>query len=508
MKMGFNGVYMAAILSFEAVVSIGFVASAAAQRDLGTITQGGEIESKVGSAARAEAFQKAITGAPGSAEAWMNWADFSLERFRILDLLLRSTQSGMAVVLRLEAEGSQSGNESREALLRRSAMADPEQAGIWGELGVEQLHRGMRKEAAASLKIAQDHQPSGSWTLRLEAMMAATQGQWKEAEARLFELGGHSQTTLRNVFQSWPRALVPRKEASGALWDCMRSGSTGCLEKIDFPQRKIPSDEEQLFAEERWEELAARPEPLLAAGWFRRGVALAELNNCPRAIPGLERGLEPGAETAAYWLERCYASEAERAAARLRGLGDQAVFHRVQGDFLVRVKQDAQAATGEYLKARQLEPQNPVLSERLAQAYMSFGDMPQAKQAAHEAVSLDPRRPGALRLLASIAMNERDYSVALDSLNKMLALRPNDGWTRVQLGIAYAQTEQPQRALDCLQTALAAGYPDERGVLHAMLARALRKLGREQDAQAAAAEASRLSDLFQQHGQKSIDDHQ
>lgn len=456
----------------------------------------------------AEALQIAIARAPSSPDTWMRWADFSLERFRILDLQLRSTQSGMAVVLRLEAEGAQSGNESRELLLGRSATADPEQAGIWGELGVEQLRRGMRQEAAASLKIAQDHQPSGSWTLELEAMMAAARGQWKEAEARLFELGGHSQATLRNAFQSWPRDLVPQKEASSALWDCVQSGSTACLQKIDFPQSEIPQNEEQLFAQERWERIVAQPEPLLPAAWFRRGVALAELNDCPRAIPALERGLEPGAETAAYWVERCYASEAERAAARLGGLGDQAVFHRVQGDFLVRVKQDAQAATSEYLKAQQLEPQNPVLSERLAQAYMSLGDMPQAKQAAHEAVSLDPRRPAALRLLASIAMNERDYSGALDSLNKMLALRPNDAWTRVQLGIAYAQTEQPQRALDYLQIALAAGYPDERGALHAMLARALRKLGREQEAQTAAAEANRLSDLFHQHGQKSIDDHQ
>ena len=454
-----------------------------------------------------EAFQTAISRAPGSAEAWMRWADFGLERFRILDLQLRSTQSGMAVVLRLEAEGSQSGSESRESLLRRSATADPEQAGIWGELGVEQLRRGMREEAGSSLKTAQDHQPNGSWTLQLEAMIAATQLNWKEAEARLSELGGHSPAVFQNTMKAWPHELVPPKKVSGAVWDCVRSSSTACLQKIDFPQSESPRDEEQLFAEERWEELAARPEPSLPASWFRRGVALAELNDCPRAIPALERGLEPEAETAAYWLERCYASEAERAAARLRSMGDQAIFHRVQGDFLVRVKQEAQAATSEYLKAQQLEPQNPVLSERLAQAYMSLGEMPQAKQAAREALSLDPRRPAALRLLASIAMNERDYPAALESLNKMLALRPNDAWTRVQLGIAYAQTEQPERALDCLQAALAAGYPDERGALHAMLAGVLRKLGREQEAQTAAAEANRLSDLFQQHGQKSIDDH-
>jgi len=78
----------------------------------------------------------------------------------------------------------------------------------------------------------------------------------------------------------------------------------------------------------------------------------------------------------------------------------------------------------------------------------------------------------------------------------------------VQLGIAYAQTGKPQEAFANLQPALAVGYPDERGALHAMLASVLRKLGREQEAQSAAAESDRLSRLFQQHGFKSSDDHQ
>src|SRR5437016_10743563 len=62
--------------------------------------------------------------------------------------------------------------------------------------------------------------------------------------------------------------------------------------------------------------------------------------------------LGPGGETAAYWLERCYALEAERAAARIRALGNEAAFHRVRGDFLVRVKGDAQSATEDYEKAK------------------------------------------------------------------------------------------------------------------------------------------------------------
>ena len=440
----------------------------------------------------------------------MRSADFDLERFRILELKLRSSQSGMAVVLRLQAEGLYSGPETREELLRQSATADPEQQGIWGELGVEQVRRGMLHEAAATLKTAQERQPQDLWTLRLEAMIAAARGEWKQAEEHLQELGSRSSAMLREEMQSWPRNLLPHENVAGRIWNCVRDDSASCTGKTKVPANEVRDSEEQLFDEQRWEQLAAlrEPPPEVPAAWFRRGVALAQIRDCTRAIPGLERGLDAGAETAAYWLELCYASEAERSIARLGKLGNQAAFHRVRGDFLVRVNGDMQAATEEYVKARKLQPRDPLLAERLAQAYENTGDIQLAKKAARDALALEPRRAVSLRLLASIAMNERDYANALECLNKLLAIQPNVAWTRVQLGIAYAQTGQPQEALANLQLALAASYPDERGALHAMLASVLRKLGREQEAQSATAESDRLSNLFQQHGSKTVDDHQ
>lgn len=466
------------------------------------VRQGPATGRKIDHAAVVEAFQKEIARDPRSAESWMKWADFDLERFRILELQLRTSQSGMAVMLRLEAEGLHSGLETREELLRQSATADPEQRGIWGELGLEQERRGMREEAAATLKTALERQPKDSWTLRLEATMAAARSDWKQAEEHLVELGSRSPAILDSTLQAWPRNLLPKENVEDDIWECVRKNSQGCVERIRFAARQVKASEEQLFAEERWEQLTALPEPPgeVPAAWFQRGVALAQLKDCARAIPALERGLDVGAEAAAYWLELCYASEAERSIARLRESGNQAAFHRVRGDFLVRVKGDMQAATEEYVEARKLEPRDPLLAERLAQAYENIGDMQPAKLAARDALVLDPRRAVSLRLLASIAMNERDYPSALESLNKLLALRPNDGWTRVQLGIAYAQTARPQEALANLQPALAAGYPDERGALHAMLASVLHKLGREQEAQSAATESDRLSNLFQQHG--------
>jgi tetratricopeptide (TPR) repeat protein len=481
----------------------------------------------------AEAFQGGISRSPDSAELWTEWADFDLERFRILGLELRSTQGGMATVLRLEAEGLKSGPETREELLQQSATANPEQIGIWGELGVEQLRRGMREQAAAALMMARERQPQASWTVLLEAMMAAAAGDWRNAESRLLDLGGRSRAALSRAMQSWPRNLAPQEGVAGEIWECARKGSTDCLARITFSEGETSKPEEQLFAEERWDRLAAQPEPSSegtmhrapgdalkraptnsppgygqAAAWLRRGIALAELNDYERAIPALERGVEPGAETAAFWLELCYAAEAKHAVDRLSALGNRVAVHRLRGDILVRIDGDALSATEEYAKAIHLSPKDPGLSERLAQAYMSLGEMQRAQQAAREALTLDPHRRTTLRLLASIAMNEKDYPGALVLLNQMLAIDPNDAWTRVQTGIAYAQTGQAEQALRHLQPVLAAGYPDERGALHATLAGVLRKLGREQEAQNAAAEANRLSNRFQQHGQTSVDDHQ
>jgi hypothetical protein len=53
---------------------------------------------------------------------------------------------------------------------------------------------------------------------------------------------------------------------------------------------------------------------------------------------------------------------------------------------------------------------------------------------------------------------------------------------------------------------LAAGYPDQKGALHAQLASALRKLGRMDEAGQASAEASRLANAsLQSHQAEKID---
>jgi predicted Zn-dependent protease len=103
-------------------------------------------------------------------------------------------------------------------------------------------------------------------------------------------------------------------------------------------------------------------------------------------------------------------------------------------------------------------------------------------------------------------MSERDYPSALSLLGRLAEAQPEDAWMRVQQGTAYTQTGQPEEAVERLKLALDAGYPDEKGALHALLAGQLRKLGRDKDAKSASDEAVKLADAYQQQAQNKPDE--
>ena len=225
---------------------------------------------------------------------------------------------------------------------------------------------------------------------------------------------------------------------------------------------------------------------------------------CSAQIPGLERKFVLTSKSldadAAYALSVCYAIAAGDAASRLKNqVEDLAAVHRLRGDVLLRLKSDAAAATAEYQQAIALRPRDPALLERLAGAQLSAGDLDAAKQSAQSALNFNPTQLGAMQTLVTIAMSQRDYDAALPMLRQLAEQTPSDRTVAVELGTALAQTDASKEALPLLKSALDAGYPDEKGALHALLARVLHRLDRESEAQAAEAEARRLSDAYQAH---------
>jgi tetratricopeptide (TPR) repeat protein len=197
-------------------------------------------------------------------------------------------------------------------------------------------------------------------------------------------------------------------------------------------------------------------------------------------------------------LSVCYAQEAGKAAGQLETTAQDIVaVHRVRGDVLLRLKGDAAGAENEYRQALAMRNGDPALLERLAEAQLAAGDTDGAKASAQAALVIDPHRREALRTLASMATSNRDYDQALPWLRQLAAETPGDTTVQVELAKALAQMGASQEAVNLLLPVLASGYPDEKGALHALLGRALRKLGREAEAIKAEAEARRLSDAFQ-----------
>ncbi|MGA2809615.1 MAG: tetratricopeptide repeat protein [Terracidiphilus sp.] len=426
------------------------------------------------------------------------WASYSLERFRILERSLRTTRQGEAVALRVEAASRPEGSKDRESLLQESATAYPEQRGIWGELGSAQLELQMSSEAAQSLQQAETREPEGTETLQLEALVAGLEGDTEEAAKRLTMLAARSPAELQAGLALLRIALPPGSRLRGIALECLRNPLSCRLVSLP-PPNPTQRPAGNLYADGRWEPLVAMREPATPAGpeWLWRGVAFAKTGHCRQAVPPLERGLVSDNLVAGFWLEICYSGEAGRSVERLRAEQDQAAYHRLHADLLMRLQGNPAAARPEYDEALKTSPEDPLLLERLAEAYLATGDTEHARTAAQAALAVDPHRVEALRTLSAAAMSERDYDQALPSLRRLAVETPQDAFVAAQLGTALAGTGNYPEALDWLAQSLAHGYPDEKGALHASLGRVLRKVGREAEAVKAESEARRLSDACQ-----------
>jgi tetratricopeptide (TPR) repeat protein len=293
---------------------------------------------------------------------------------------------------------------------------------------------------------------------------------------------------------SWPAILSPPPSVRGAVWKCVRNPKA-CPLTSELPNGEASLTAKELYAEGRWEELLAlpasgNPDP---SNWLWIGVAEARTGNCQRAIRALERGLRADGGEGHFYLQICYAEQESRAESKLEAGHESGALHELRGDRALIVSLNAAEARKEYSEALRSRLHDSRLLAKLAKAYAILGDDRTARRTALTALASDPQQASAIKTLVQLSMNQRDYDDALKRLNQLAVLRPTDAWTQVELGVAYAQLGQPAKAVSCLSPHLAAGYPDQKGALHAQLAKALRKLGRTEEADQAAEEASRLA---------------
>jgi tetratricopeptide (TPR) repeat protein len=288
--------------------------------------------------------------------------------------------------------------------------------------------------------------------------------------------------------------------SAATFLNCVRETKAAC--QIG-PAERSSARLDQLFQEQRWEQITRLPVP--AAGqrqnWLRRGIAFAKLGDCQQAIPALERGIPSATSNvyASFQLSQCYSELAGRTAEQVQASGDNpSALHIMRGDIFLRLQSKPELAIHEYEQALAANGNDPSVLERLAEAQLGAGKQDTAQATAQAALKIDPQSAGSKRTLAKIAMQGREYAAALPYLKELAARNPNDVAGRVQLGEALAQTGALEQALQNLAPALEQGYPDEKGTLHYLLGTVLKKMGRNSDAEKAFATASQLSDAFQQ----------
>ena len=456
-------------------------------------------------ATESEALENAVARSQEDEEHLLTWGNFCLKRFEAVQTIMLGTRQGKAVELRLSAWGQPQGSEASESLLEKSAALDPEQRGIWGELGIAQLELGNPAQAQTTLKEAEQREPRAAETLQLDALIAASVKDWQVAEKRLLSLGERSSAELNKALAAWPRTLTPGPEVAGAIWGCLRNPTDSCRAVSSAPENGEGVSASELFLEGRWEELAALPATATASQseWTWRGVALARKGDCPRAIPALERGWTATEREGTLYLQFCYENEESRVEDRLIAQGRAGAFHELRGDLEMIVGSDSAAAEKDYAEALKSRPHDARLLAKSAEAcLMTDGpaDPRRARTAALSALAINPRETAAVQTLAEIALYERHYAEAVVRLKQLAAAQPANAWSKVELGVAYGQLGQPGEAVRYLEPLLKAGYPDPKGQLHGQLAVALRKLGRTEEAGQAAAEASRLADVYLKNG--------
>jgi tetratricopeptide (TPR) repeat protein len=480
----------------------------------------GEAEASLGHYAEAAAaYIAAQRAAPGSAQSSVTLADFSLDRLAKLTIELRGSGKGLAAAYRLQALALAPAHpSSRVELLARAADLDDDAHGVWSEIALAEFTANDLVAARQSVNRAIDKDANDLHAWEVQTMIAANDEDAKYVVGRLNEIAERSPSALMQIFHDWPRELhIPDPAtatgpAAKFLACLQRADCTpnGLSSPVSAHKKLSGASPERLYREQRWEQVAARTSPSTPdhQRTLQRGVALAHLNRCEDAISALERSLQSAPSTeAAFWLSVCYAREAANAAERVQqASGDDIDLHIIRGDVLLRLQGNTQDAIQEYQAALAQRRNDASLWARLAESQLGAGQLEGAKQSAQTALTFEAKCPPAKRILAKIAMQERDYAAALPYLRELVAHDPRELTTRVDLGTACAQTGALEEALANLGPALQNGYPDEKGSLHYLLGTVLRRMGKSREAERAFQAARELSEHFQQASHQEQDE--
>jgi len=182
---------------------------------------------------------------------------------------------------------------------------------------------------------------------------------------------------------------------------------------------------------------------------------------------------------ASYWRARGYEKLATAAYLQLyQADPDSYRLHQLMADLEASREDDARAME-EYRAAIALKPSVPNLHYSLGHLLWKNLKIPEARVELETELSINARHPGALHDLGGTYLLEHQPDKALSYLTRALALAPANPDIHRDLGTAYTQLGQLQKAESEYKIALPS---DHDGSIHYKLARVYQSLGRKEDA--------------------------
>jgi tetratricopeptide (TPR) repeat protein len=150
---------------------------------------------------------------------------------------------------------------------------------------------------------------------------------------------------------------------------------------------------------------------------------------------------------------------------------------------------DLVSAVAQYRKAASQQPKSPAPLLGLATSYWEMGEFELAVSYLRQTLALNPNAKQAVFELANIAVRRRQDKEAIPLLKQYLAAQPDALAARADLGRAYSHLGMYIDAIPELQKAASS---DEQGDIHYELSVALRKTGRNKEADAALEESNAI----------------
>lgn len=154
-----------------------------------------------------------------------------------------------------------------------------------------------------------------------------------------------------------------------------------------------------------------------------------------------------------------------------------------------RQHRNFQQALGHYEKAASQKPDNVAALLGIGTVHWEMGEFDQAEESLRQALRLNPDALQVTFELANIAVRKHQDDRAIPLLKKYLTQQPDAFAARADLGRAYLHLGEFTLAAEELGKATPA---DTQGDIHYQLATALRKLGRDREADEAMKQSSQI----------------